>query len=316
MRTDEQLDEQLRAAGARWRVAQQAADGERPARPYPVPARRLRRWPRAVAVAAAVAVIAAGVGWAAADRDHSAMTGPPAAGAAIAGSWTLQSWVSADGAQHAPARRATLRLAADRLSGSDGCNQLAGSASVGAGVLDVGQLSSTLMACPDGDLQASVIRAVLTGPARYRLTAGELTISRAGAGALTYRRAASPSVDPAVLTANRWALTTIEQTSANSSTGSGSSDYAEATLRFDGAAHAVLENACGAGEVAAAVSAGRLVFDAPPVPALPACPRSALPAQQWAAVARVLTGTVSWQIQGETLAITRPGVGALTFTRV
>jgi heat shock protein HslJ len=314
MRTDEQLDEmlheRLHAAGARWRAATDTAP---PRLATPDLARR-RRWPRAVAAAASVAVIAGGLGWLAVDQNGTA---PAASGPAVTGiSWQLARWAGPDGAEHVPDPAAEVRIAHGRISGTDGCNALDGTARVGDGSLRVGQLSTTMMFCPGGQTQAAVIREVLSGASRLRVASGALTISKDGAGSLTFRRreVVPPATDPAALTANRWALLAIQQGTGAAGSAAGFPQPNEGVLAFDGADHLKLQDNCGGAEVAVTVTAGRLVLAAPAQ--LPDCGSTAIDGQLRALLGRILTGAVTWSISGDTLTITHPDVGVLSFTRL
>lgn len=83
--------------------------------------------------------------------------GPILPPATLAGtSWTF---VSIDGAPVAADRPTSLQFDADRMGGSAGCNRFGGSYTVKDGLLTVGPMMATLMACPDPEMaqEAAVI---------------------------------------------------------------------------------------------------------------------------------------------------------------
>jgi heat shock protein HslJ len=335
MGTDEQMDARLQAAGARWRAStgDVTTDGsafvQLTDEPLPViaPARpvRRRRWTGVGSGIVAAAAVAVGLVWLAGGRGAAPVQtadGDQQAGSSSIAQihWNLVALVDAHGTRTDPARPATFFLDPDNtqfpLLAGDGCNALSGSARLpesAPGTLHIGDLGTTLMACPGTAGEQDAIHAVLSGTVSYAITGDELTLTRDGVGSLVYHSQVSspPTTDPSALTGVPWALSGIEQDGPDSGTASGSSEYAQVTLQFDGAGHVTLADGCIA-SAPAVVGTGSIEFGRF-VPDKQVCKEFLGPDEQ-AQVAKILDGTVTWSISDNTLTVSK-AVGALTFER-
>jgi uncharacterized lipoprotein YbaY/heat shock protein HslJ len=139
------------------------------------------------------------------------LAGGPAAGLER-GEWTLVRFGPADAPQPAVAGQpATLTFAAGQLSGSTGCNRIAGGYEATATTITFGQLLVTAAACAGEELgrQEQAIITALRGPAPYAIEGDQLRISYdGGRQALVYRptAAARPTVSGTVTYRQRSAL--------------------------------------------------------------------------------------------------------------
>jgi len=339
---DEQMDARLQASGVRWRAsatasarggaAGTAAGFVPPAdEPLPVitPDRRSarRRWTSIAGGIVAAAAVAAGLVWLAGGRDGGPAQpaggdGDHASAISIAQiHWNLVALVDAHGTRTDPARPATFFLDPANtqfpLLAGDGCNALSGSARLpesAPGTLQIGDLGTTLMACPGSATEQDAIHAVLSGRVRYTITGDELTLTKDGVGSLVYHSQVSPppTTDPSALTGVPWALSGIEQEGADGGTASGSSAFAQVTLQFDGAGHVTLADGCIA-SAPVVLGAGSLEFGRF-VPAKQVCTAFLGPDER-AQLAEILDGAVTWSISDNTLTVTKSDVGALTFER-
>jgi len=331
------------AAGARWRAsatasarggtAGTAAGFVPPAdEPLPVitPDRRSarRRWTGIAGGIVAAAAVAAGLVWLAGGRDGGPAQpaggdGDHASAISIAQiHWNLVALVDAHGTRTDPARPATFFLDPANtqfpLLAGDGCNALSGSARLpesAPGTLQIGDLGTTLMACPGTAGEQDAIHAVLSGTVSYSITGDELTLTKDGVGSLVYHSQMSspPRTDPSALTGVPWGLSGIEQDGPDGGTASGSSEFAQVTLQFDGAGHVTLADGCIA-SAPVVVGTGSLEFGAFAAPTN-ACGPGVLAAAERATVLKILTGMTTWSISDNTLTVTKSDVGALTFER-
>ena len=340
---DEQMDARLQAAGARWRAsatasarggaAGTAAGFVPPAdEPLPVitPDRRSarRRWTGIAGGIVAAAAVAAGLVWLAGGRNTRPVQ--PADGDHHANSisiarvhWQLVASIDAHGTRTDSARAATFFLDPGNrqlpLVAGDGCNTMSGPATLpksAPGTLRIGDLVTTTMACPESAASRveGTVQAVLSGTVRYAITGDELTLTKDGVGSLVYHLQMSPppTTDPSALTGVPWALSGIEQDGPDGGTASGSSEFAQVTLQFDGAGHVTLVDGCIA-SAPVVLGAGSIEFGRF-VPDKQVCKAFLAPDEQTQA-AKILDGAVTWSISDNTLTVTKSDVGALTFER-
>lgn len=97
-----------------------------------------------------------------------------------------------NGVASTPAAPATLRFdGAGQLTGSDGCNSMGGHATISPGRLDGLTFGGTLVECPGAvHAQYMLLGRVLRGSSTWSIKDGQLTLTKAGVGSLSYQRAA------------------------------------------------------------------------------------------------------------------------------
>jgi heat shock protein HslJ len=247
--TDDDLDARLSDAGSRWRErnataasidihaladaaagaedlteAEDSAEADAGSQPLPLipdPQPKPRRSRRTrVLLAASAAVVAAVVASVLAVQlgGNSSNGNSPAAqgGTPLTGTdWQLVA-TSKSGA--ATGVNATLHLTdSGELSGNDGCNAFGGHVSISADGLSLGRIVHTMMGCLGANgIVGHAVDAVLSGgTVQYAIDGDTLTITKAGAGTLTYtaqpRQPATPAItDPAAIIGPDWALNTVQ----------------------------------------------------------------------------------------------------------
>ena len=323
MSADERMDALLRQAGESWRADQAepaqidlAALTGPEAEPHEVELasaaagrhrRRVAVWLSVAAVAAAVmgaaAVIGLGSGSARQTATASGLAGT---------SWQIVGVRKADGTTVTGLRPATLRFDRTGFGATDSCNYLGGTVAIRTSELTFGDVGSTLMACiptsPSGGNEQAVIGAVLSGTARWAVVGDALTLSKAGAGTLTYR-AVHKTTEPQALNGG-WVLTTIEQQ------GAASTPVYAAALTIDGSTFTV-DYRCSQTQGSVRVENGAATFSgATSTPH--SCPPPARHSYcaEAAAVDSDLHGNVRWVVTDGQLTITNPRGGALVFAPV
>jgi heat shock protein HslJ len=80
----------------------------------------------------------------------------------------------------------------ERVAGSDGCNQIAGSYQASGTEISLGPLLSTLIACPWMGETDVAYRSALSGAQRWTVAAGQLELADAAGSLLARFRAAAP----------------------------------------------------------------------------------------------------------------------------
>lgn len=93
----------------------------------------------------------------------------------------------------APAK-AYLEFADGKVTGSDGCNRLSGSAEISGDVITFGPIASTKMACP-GVQGTEAVRKALTGAVTWRIDYNVLTLTSASGAGLQLQARTEPSTD-------------------------------------------------------------------------------------------------------------------------
>ena len=140
--------------------------------------------------------------------------------------WQLTKVQDATGATVPLNGHGTLRIDGDRLQASDGCNTLSGKVDDLGQAFGVPQLATTANRCSTVTAPtADVIDPVFLGHVRYKISGAQLTLSRAGAGTLTYQWQPSDAsaTDPAKLANRTWHLLSV----------AGEAPQLDLTLRID-----------------------------------------------------------------------------------
>jgi heat shock protein HslJ len=338
--TDDDLDARLSDAGSRWRErnasatpidfhavadaaagAEDGADADVGSQPLPLipdpPARKHRRSTRillaasaAVVVAVVASVLAVQLGGSSGGNSPAAQGGTPLTGT----DWQLVA-TSKSGA--ATGTNATLHVTdSGELSGNDGCNAFGGRVSVSSDQLDIGRVMHTMMAClgANGTVGQAVDAVLSGGTVQYAIDGDTLTITKAGAGTLTYtaqpRQPATPATtDPAAIVGPVWKLNTI-QLGDNIARpyGTASSAPPGARVTFT---QTELTGSDGCNAISGKVELG------PGTISLPAGLGQTLKqcGPSWSDWTLVLKGATHWTIAGDQLTITDAHNGKLVFTR-
>ncbi|HEX3335905.1 MAG TPA: META domain-containing protein [Jatrophihabitans sp.] len=321
MTTDEQMDGRLRTAGANWRAASVEQPGGMAQDPagsdvqelIVAPANSVRSKIIMGLSAAAVVALEIGVALGLSGRDSNG----PRPGATGSRAIEQVHWrlASIDGV--AGDYGGALFVDRDKIQVNDGCNSGGGSGTVTDTTLEFRDIAMTAMGClgARGESSGRVDR-ILVGTVTWSVDNGSLTLTKPGAGTLTYRVTppTTPVTDPALLVGT-WTLNGIEHTTGNSASGSGSSDMGGA-VQFDRAGRVTINHRCyikrgDAGLGNGTIDIRNLTPDLPH-----RCPAN--PTQQEANQDRevdgVLTGHVSWAVKDDTLRLTK-GSTTLTFDR-
>jgi heat shock protein HslJ len=346
--TDDELDARLADAGARWRehnaeaaaidlaaVASAAEDDTTddtagtaagtaastdpeplplvPDAPPPGRRRRTRALlAAAVGVAAAVAAAVLAVqlsGGSSGGNHHAAQGGTPLVGT----DWQLVA--TAQGAVPT-GTNATLRITSGgELSGNDGCNAFGGRVSVSADTLVIGRVMHTMMGClgANGTVGQAVDAVLSGGTVRYAIDADTLTITKDGAGTLTYtvkRNRVTPAVtDPAALEVGDWKLDTIQLgDNIAQPYGTSSSAPPSAQLKF-AVGRLVGNDGCNSFTAKVNLGPGTIAVTGFTDTTTNPCPTSS----DWTLV---LQGATHWQLAGDRLTISDDHNGRLQFTKV
>ena len=114
-------------------------------------------------------------------EDTATFTDATAADTEISGTtWEMESLVTADAVSSVPAgvRTPTLQIEGDQIFVDTGCNTARGSVTVEDGILEIGPLATTRMACPGdaADVETHVLT-VLDGVVDVAVEANQLTVS-------------------------------------------------------------------------------------------------------------------------------------------
>jgi heat shock protein HslJ len=229
----------------------------------------------------------------------------------LAGDWSLVGMKGPDGASMLVVAPARLTIKGEDLTGTDACNNIMAEIVVNAHTIDIYNLGSTEMGCvnrPDGfDAEVQLIHSVLGDKVDWSITGDLLTISRDGAGSLTYRAVQHVmTTDPADLLGHSWQLTTVIIGSGPD--GSASSVPTQIMLALDKDGTATVGDGCEQFSSQFSVASGTLsVVNSPTTPTC----STAVPQ-----IARILTGSLSWSITDDVLALTKDGVGGLVYKLV
>ena len=251
MLTDDDLDTRLRMAGERFR--------ERTTEPVHVtPAQhRRRRLTPLLAVAASVAVV---IGLVVAITQLTGRSAPhrgAAPGHAMPITnvhWRLASAVDAKGNPVPVTGQVELFIDNATVTANDGCNAIGGPVQLDGNELRFGDLVSTTIGCRDSGEQEHLVDVLLRDTVSYAIEGGTLTLTKPGAGSLTYtvaKPAPTTTPDPSALASRRWLLDSIERTgNGTSSSENVSTGY---VLVFDAKGGFRLTEVCGemVGRVAA-----------------------------------------------------------------
>jgi heat shock protein HslJ len=230
---------------------------------------------------------------------------------------TVQSGSGPDGVASSVTGNLWLRLDATtpqhnqpyNLSFDDGCNANRAAAHVSEGALRVGIVVSTGNTC---DLtvpaqQTQQILQVLKGELRWEIVGDQLTVTKAGIGALGFTR----STDLAQLTGTTWTQSTMSSSGPAGVIHSDSGPFqAVTTLRFDGAGHLTITHRCYANKGDVRIEDGTLDITAVTLSSALPCP--ATPEQQAEQdynriVDSALSGHSTWSINWGELHVTKGG---------
>lgn len=182
------------------------------------------------------------------------------------------------------------------LSANGGCNNMFGGYSVVDGVLEVGAMASTEMACeqPLMDQDTAVIAFLTSGPA-VALSGDDLVLGDTAATSISFldRVVADPDRP---LEGTRWVVDTVITGDAASSTPTG----AEASITFTQGTAAV-EAGCNTGSAPAEVADGVITFG-PMALTKMMCPDEVMSLEN--AVVATLNGSVTFEIEADRLTLT------------
>jgi heat shock protein HslJ len=227
--------------------------------------------------------------------------------------WHLWKITDRDGTNIVPAGDPVLHIDGEQhLTGTDGCNSLSGDVQVRVDTIVVPTLATTEMACVDPAFSGSTnqIDAMLADTVHYSIDGDALTLTKPGAGTLVYRAASADGTD---LVGRAWTLTGTEKQSGGSSTGA--SAAGESVVRFDGQGGFTLEHRCYVRQGEAQVASGTVTLSNVRLKSAHPCPYTGTQDQEQREnelVDSVLTGTVSWSLDGNRLTISNGGT-TLTF---
>ncbi|HZC72931.1 MAG TPA: META domain-containing protein [Jatrophihabitans sp.] len=314
--TDEQMDARLRRTGEAWRAAEAptaAGVATRVETLAVAPTRkppRSRRFGLLASAAVVAAALVAGGGFLVANLGSDGGPTPIESGPlSLTGTnWALVGITDAAGHDVPVAGNPTLGIDdSNHVGGTDGCNKFGGDVTVDGAVIRFGALEISAMACPDDQVTATAeqVDATLSGDVTWSTSNDELTLSKADVGTLIYRSVPSEdtSTDPNDLIGSDWALTTIERGATAAST-----PAVVFTFGADGVRDSA-DNAAGA-----RISAGTITFTTRWTNGLTTSADQGLsPSDSQFVYGRLLTGHVTWVVEGDQLKITKDGVGALIY---
>ena len=256
-------------------------------------------------LAAVVALTACTTGGAAPSQSRSAVAPSAAPTAATADALDGRTFVStgATGYTLAPGSDITLRFEPTRIGVSAGCNQMSGEYEISDGILELGMMMTTEMACEQPLMaQDQWIAAFLPGAAAL-LDGPTLTLTKEGV-TLTLLDAEVANPDRS-LEGGRWVVTGIGTADAVSTVPAGT----EASLVFaDG--KVTVEAGCNSGSATYELGEGTIRFG-PVGITMKLCDDTTMELEQ--AVLGVLQGEVTYAIDADTLTLSS-GSNALILT--
>jgi heat shock protein HslJ len=220
---------------------------------------------------------------------------------------TIESGTGPDGTASSVPADLTLTIDEGHIGFNDGCNGSGGPVEVGDGTLDIGNVVSTLIGCPQDGFDRELIHKVLTGKVSWEIVGDQLTITKDGVGALVYERAATldPLSQLKYLQSVDWVLSSIDQKGNTSIT---SADLHSDRVRFDSSGQITISHRCyvNSGDV----EIGEQALDITNVDLKTAIPCPASPEQQQeqdhaATMDGVLDGHSTWSLRSKKLAITK-----------
>jgi heat shock protein HslJ len=213
--------------------------------------------------------------------------------------------VDSSGIELADGGTVTLVFEDGNLGASGGCNQLAGQYDVEDGVLTIGAMATTEMACEPVALmdQDVAVGEFLTSGPEVTLDGNDLTLTT-DATTMTFLDDAVANPDQP-LEGTTWELTGTVSNDAMSSVPMG----AEASLTIEGG-QAAIATGCNSGSGAVTVGEGTLTFGAIATTKM-ACEPELMDLE--ATVLSVLSGEATYEIDSDQLTVTN-GDNALQFT--
>ena len=224
--------------------------------------------------------------------------------------WRLSSY-TAQGRSHTSTNGARLHL--DETGGftaSDGCNSLSGRAQASGDVVRFSNVVSTELPCPSstGTTTVPAVGAMLAGAVRWTVANDTLTLTKLGAGTLTYRAAPQPSTEVSDLVNISWHLASLESGTGQNSTALTPS--AISTLHIGRGGEISGDDGCNSMQGRAVLGSGTMVVRSLGG-TLELCQGGR--GSQESLIYRVLNGTVSWSVADGQLTIVNAGVGALSY---
>lgn len=203
-------------------------------------------------------------------------------------------------------KKPTMTFGAGRYSGTTGCNSYGGDATISGASVRLTAGAVTEMACLDDQVMAQEAKflAVLPEVATVRTTSSGIELlNSAGQSLLSLTAATSPSPRPLIGTT--WTLTTIRSGTSASSVVTGS------TLTLTLAENRYSGKACNTFGGDLTLDGDRISFGTPHSTKM-ACPSAEQTAQE-SAVLGSLTTLTSWEITGDSLALSAQDGSGLDF---
>lgn len=233
-----------------------------------------------------------------------------ASSASLIGAWSLTAYGPADAPVPAvEGSGAGLTFNEDgTVSGNSGCNGLGGDYTVEGDQITFGQFVSTLMACEDPImLQEQAAHKVLTGTATYKIEGDTLTITNGDSVLVLTKGAASTAEPVAASLTGPWKLTSL----GSGDTISSALADVEAGLTFNEDGTVTGTSGCNEFGGSYVVEGDQITFSEI-VSTLKLCDSPIM--QQEEAMQQMLSDTASFNIEGNTLTLTK-GDLVLVLTR-
>ena len=205
--------------------------------------------------------------------------------------WRLMKVEGANGAQHVVDGTAEFRIDGNHLHATDTCNSLDSTLQVDYPILKLDAVATTEIGCPP-DSVAPIVDQILSGNVRADFRDAALTLTKTGAGTLTYRWQPDDeaAVDPKLLTATDWQLRSI----AGVPTGGMTLSVADGRLE--------LRAACATTNVPVEIGPGTVI-----APNLAKEPKNECPSERDDVTQMLASGPALWHISGKQLVINRAG---------
>jgi len=228
----------------------------------------------------------------------AASGGTPATTEALSGRTFLSTGI--DGAELAEGSQVRLTFVATRISASAGCNSMSGEYEVADGVLKVGMLAMTEMACEEPLMAQDTWLAGFLDGATATLDDTTLTLAKDGT-TLTLQDESILNPDQP-LVGTRWVVTSTVANQGVSSV----PESAQASLVFDATSVAV-ETGCNSGSGGYEATDDVITFG-PIATTMKMCVDEGIAALEQSVLA-VLQGEVEYEIDGNTLTLDKDGTG-------
>ncbi|MEX0848244.1 MAG: META domain-containing protein [Ilumatobacteraceae bacterium] len=196
-----------------------------------------------------------------------------------------------------------------KLAAGAGCNMMNGSYTIADGILTVGAMMSTMMACEQPLMdQETAVSAFLTSGPTITADGDALTLVNADITMqFLDRKVAEPDLPLADTT---WTVSGIISADAVSSTTTGTAADVTFTVAADGTGTAAVNAGCNTGSAEVTVGDGTITFG-PLALTKKMCDEAAMELE--AAVSATMTGDATYEIEANSLTI-MSGATGLTFT--